>query len=228
MRIGISGLAASLAVFVGGILTPQTADAQAAAWPTFELDVAASTLDVQAQGCAFSCTGFSGAFGQGAHDFSWTPASATDSHYVDDFFTWSNSGSGYGVESYDVYTELVFSSPDVQTASGGSGGGLVLQLWGDISAGVLRWSDTASVTFQQGSTLDIVFDGFSAAWRGTLETGVTFFGNLIQAGTGSGGDVSSVPLPVSLTLLLSAFGLFFGSRRLLGGSRGRLRDVTAA
>ncbi|RYH01245.1 hypothetical protein EU805_14725 [Salipiger sp. IMCC34102] len=216
MNFRLPGLLAALAVSVGGILSSGSAQAQAATWPTFELDLAASSISVEAEGCVVSCTGFNGAFGQGAHDFSWTPASARESHYVDDFFTWSTSDRGFGTELYTVSTELVFSSPDLQTASTANGGGLVVQLWGDFSAGVLHWTDAASVTFQQGSTLDVVFDGLAGMWNGSVETGVRFMGNLIQAGTGGGDGVSSVPLPGSLVLLLSAFGAFFGGRRLMG------------
>lgn len=183
-------------------------------WPTFELDLAASSIGVETLGCAYSCAGLTGDFGAGAEAFSWTPTSATDQLVVDDFFDWSvDSAIRTGAEVFNVHTELVFSSPDLQSTSA-NGRGLVVNLWGDYAAGILRWTDAASVTFDQGSSLDIAFQGIAGLWSGTVSTAATFIGNLVQPNTGTGGPTSSVPLPGSLLLLISAFGAFFGVNRL--------------
>ena len=200
-------LFAALAVLAASVFAADRADAQT--WPTFELDLTASSIEVQSTGCAFSCVGFGGEFGTGAETFSWTPASATDQIVVEDFFVWDVSGDQPGAETYSVQTELVFSSPDQQTASS-SGGGFVIQLWGDYSAGVLRWTETASVAFDQGSELEVAFEGVSGIWDGSVSTSATFMGNLIQPMGGGDGPISSVPLPDSLVLLLSALALLGG------------------
>lgn len=217
----IAGLAAALVLSATAFVAGDRAEAQT--WPTFQLDLAASSIDVQTRGCAFSCAGFTGSFGSGAENFSWTPAAADEQIVVEDFFNWETTGNRrFSNERYNVSTELVFSTPDVQSTSA-NGRGLVVRLWGDYSAGVLRWTEAASVTFDQGSSLDIAFEGISNLWRGSISTAATFIGNLIQPTAGSGGSTSAVPLPGSLILLLSAFGLLGGSRVLrrradLGGA----------
>ena len=172
---------------VGAIVSGSAVEAQAVTWPTFELDLDASSVNVGAAGCLLSCVGFEGSFGQGAENFSWTPTSATDSIVVDDFFNWQATDDGFGIEAFAVQTELVFATPDVSSTTN-NGHGLVVQLWGDFAAGVLRWTEVASVTFAQGSTLDIAFDGIGGdLWHGSVSTGATFIGNLIEPLSGSGG-----------------------------------------
>jgi hypothetical protein len=186
-------------------LIATAAAASAQSWPTFELDLGASSVDVRSTGCAFSCTGFDGRFGTGAQGFSWTPDAADASYVANDFFVWETASPRRGTESYRVEVELVFSSPDVQTAAT-RGRGLVANLWGDYSSGVLRWSETARVVFDQGSALDIAFGGISGVWNGSVSTAATFVGNLIEPLGGGDGSTAPVPLPGSLVMLLTAFG----------------------
>ena len=182
--------------------------AEAATYPTFVLDTGASSIDVtQGSGCQlFSCATLIGSFGSGATGFNWTPTSAYESVHVDNFFDWVVSGAG--LESFTVAVTLVFSQPDA-TFSNGSGSGLFATFYGIVSAGFLQWSSIDSVTFAQGSTLDIGFDDvYAYGFGNSVSSGATFTGNPVV-------EVSPVPLPASVPLLgagLLALGLI-GRRR---------------
>ena len=181
---------------------------EAATYPTFDIDIGSSSINVtQGSGCVFlSCATLTGSFASGATGFAWTPTGVADSIYVNNFFKWSVEG--IGIESFNVAVKLAFSSPDAASANG-SGSGLFFTLYGIISGGILDWSSVESVSFAQGSKLDIGFDNVQAIGFGnSVYSGATFTGNLIV-------PVAPVPLPASVPLLgagLLALG-WFGRRK---------------
>ena len=167
---------------------------EAATYPTFDLDIAASSISVtQGSGCVFlSCATLTGGFASGATGFNWTPTGPADSIHVNDFFKWTVSG--FGVESFNVAVTLAFSSPDAASGNG-AGSGWFATLFGLVSGGVLTWSSVDPVTFAQGSTLDIDYDDVhTAGLGGSAYSGATFTGSPII-------PVAPVPLPASVPLL---------------------------
>lgn len=152
----------------------------------------------------FSCASLTGSFGTGATNFAWTPTSPTDSIDVANFFDWKVSGSGF--ETYTVDVTLAFSSPDASSTTG-SGGGYYATLFGVVSKGSLIWDDVPSLTFAQGSTLDIEFDDikFAAGLGNRISSGASFAGNTV---------IAPVPLPASVPLLgAGLLGLWAVGRR---------------
>ncbi|PWE28901.1 hypothetical protein DDZ14_18125 [Maritimibacter sp. 55A14] len=176
--------------------------ANAATYPTFVLDTDASSISTNITGSICLSCSITGNFASGAQNFSWTPTSPTDSIFVNDFFVWDVSG--FGGATFDVQVDLAFSDPDAASTSG-SGSGFFKTFFGKFSGGGLWWTSTPSVTFAQGSVLDVVFEGPSVlGWGNSVETGATF----------TGAPISPVPLPSAGLLLLGALGgVGFAARR---------------
>jgi hypothetical protein len=215
------GAVAAGAAFVALSVTPE---ARAQAYPTFELDASASSIDVVRSGCIASCPTLDAQIGPGADSFSWTPSGPRDRVFADDIFTWTASSDPRpGVTRFDVSAELVFDSPS-PTSTGGTGAAFAISLFGDITGGILRWTGVTSATFADGSRLDIVFEEMRRVFTDgarTISTGALFIGNMIQPVDEGGGPTVPVPLPASIWMLMAGMGaVAFAARR-------RRRDAVA-
>ncbi|HHI93620.1 MAG TPA: VPLPA-CTERM sorting domain-containing protein [Gammaproteobacteria bacterium] len=166
--------------------------ANATPYPTFTFDESASSISVTPNGSlCFGCD-LTASFSAGVDGASWTPTSATDSWTIGNFIDW-NAAGGFGGALYDVAVTLAFSSPDpASTSTTGAAG--YASFFGVISGGFLSWDPVPSLTFAQGSTLDIALeDGIAIGFGTSVSTGATFTGNTI----------APVPLPATGLLLLA-------------------------
>ncbi|MFV0244044.1 MAG: VPLPA-CTERM sorting domain-containing protein [Qingshengfaniella sp.] len=215
----------AVAVVTFGVVS-SASFAEAQAYPTFELDAAASSIDVRNTGCRMSCPVLTAEIGPGVDSFSWTPTAADDSVTLDNAITWQVApGSGYwgtGGTAYEVSANLVFSSPSPAQASS-SGTAYVASVFGTIAGGILRWSNASSTVFADGSALDVVFqdlDQHLFNTGNTVSSAVTFVGNLIAPSGSSGGSTIATPLPASLWMLVAGMGVVgsFASRKRRGAA----------
>jgi hypothetical protein len=84
---------AMLAVVAAGGVAVAASGASAATYPTFVLDTAKSTINIDlSQGCLLlliSTTTLEAEFAESAHNFVWTPSGPNDWIFVDDFIDWT-------------------------------------------------------------------------------------------------------------------------------------------
>lgn len=184
------------AILTAIVATSFAVSAQAATYPTFTLDTAASSIHLTYDtSCTqLSCATVTGSFGAGATGFNWTPTADGQTIDVDDFFHWTVSG--FGLEHLNVAVQLAFTSPSSATG-GGTGTGFVKTLFGVLSGGALTWSAIDPIDFADGSRLDIAFESLHGFWLGHhVSSGASF--------TAQTPEVPAVPLPASIPLLGAA------------------------
>ncbi len=167
----------------------------AATYPTFELDLGASSISISGTNNNLSAD-FNNSIAT-----SWTPTSAGDSWEIDNFINWTYGGATWTGGAYNVSVELAFSAPD-PTSTTATGGAVVGKGWffGTFVDGVLAWSNTPDLEFAQGSKLAVDMEGGNfSSWGSSFTSGATFTGNPATT-------MAPAPLPASGLLLIGGLG----------------------
>lgn len=199
------------------ILVFSSHQAMAIEYPTFTIDAAASSVDVNHAACWPRC-GATPQINPGLEDVSFklTESGVGSRHQVRQFVTWSATGSSIG--AYDVTANIVFSSPNITSASI-NGGALLLNMTGRFIAGLVHWDrNWTSIVFDQGSEIKVRLSGLTPFRRGTMfgSTLLVRAVNLAPMNT-----PSPVPLPASFPMmaLLIAGGAYVARRRANGATQ---------